>query len=275
MGTDVGVAVELGIAEVEGFRIGYHRSGEGPPLVLLHGAWSDGREWRLQLDSLSDEYTVVAWDAPGCGRSSDPPETFSLADYADVTAGLLHALDLNRPHLLGLSFGGSLAIEVAHRHPEAIRSLVLVSAYAGWAGSLPPDVIEARVAKVLAEADQPPETWARSYLPGFFAGPVTPGLEEEMLGIMNEVRAAGIKPMVHALAEADLRDALGDIAVPALLLYGEQDSRAPLAVARAIERAIPGAQLVVIPGVGHVVNLEAPAAFDREVRRFLNQTRAP
>jgi pimeloyl-ACP methyl ester carboxylesterase len=260
----------LGIAEVEGFQIGYRRSGDGPALVLLHGAWSDSREWRLQLESLSDEFTVVAWDAPGCDRSSDPPETFSLADYADVVAGLVRAIGLDRPHLLGLSFGGSLAIEVAHRHPTAIRSLVLVSAYAGWAGSLSPEVIEARVAKVLAEADQPPETWVRSYLPGFFAGPVAPGLEEEMLGIMLDVRPAGIKPMVHALAAADLRDALGDIAVPTLLLYGELDSRAPLAVAHEIERAVPGAQLAVIPGVGHVVNLEAPATFDREVRRFLH-----
>ena len=260
----------LGIAEVEGFQIGYRRSGDGPALVLLHGAWSDSREWRLQLESLSDEFTVVAWDAPGCGRSSDPPETFSLAEYADVVVGLVRALGLDRPHLLGLSFGGSLAIEVAHRHPTAIRSLVLVSAYAGWAGSLSPEVIEARVAKVLAEADQPPETWVRSYLPGFFAGPVAPELEEEMLGIMLDVRPAGIKPMVHALAAADLSDALGDIVVPSLLLYGELDSRAPLAVAHEIERAIPGSELAVIPGVGHVVNLEAPATFDREVRRFLH-----
>ncbi len=265
--------MELGIAEVDGFQIGYRQSGDGPPLVLLHGAWSDGREWRLQLESLSDEFTVVAWDAPGCGRSSDPPERFSLADYADAVAGLVGSLDLDRPHLLGLSFGGSLAIEVAHRHPAAVRSLILVSAYAGWAGSLSPEVIEARVAKVLAEADQPPETWVRSYLPGFFAGPVAPELEEEMLGIMLDVRPAGILPMIHAMAAADLRPVLGDVAVPTLLLYGELDSRAPLAVAHEIERAVPGAQLAVIPGVGHVVNLEAPAIFDREVRRFLHGVR--
>lgn len=261
--------MDEGSAEVGGLRIGYQRSGEGPALVLLHGAWSDSREWRLQLESLSDEFTVVAWDAPGCGRSSDPPGTFSLSDYADAVAGLMGVLGMERPHLLGLSFGGSLAIELAHRHPTAIRSLVLVSAYAGWAGSLSPDVVEARVAKVLAEADQPPETWVRSYLPGFFAGRVAPGLEEELVGIMLEVRPAGIKPMVRALAAADLRDALGDIAVPTLLLYGELDSRAPLSVAHEIERAIPGAELTVIPGAGHVLNLEAPAAFDREVRRFL------
>lgn len=70
--------------EVEGLRIAYERAGEGSPLVLLHGYVGDGRAtWRCQIAELSDEFTVVAWDAPGSGRSSDPPESFRLPDYAD------------------------------------------------------------------------------------------------------------------------------------------------------------------------------------------------
>jgi len=266
----VGVVVEHRVAEVEGCRIGYHRAGDGPPLLLLHGAWSDGREWRLQLEALCDEFTVVAWDAPGCGRSSEPPEDFSIADYADAVAGLIRALDLAPTHLVGLSFGGGLAIEVAHRHPEIIRSLVLASAYAGWAGSLPRDVVEARVAKVMAEADQPPATWIGSYLPGFFATDVSPALVEEMLHIMGDVRPEGIKPMINAFAAADLRGVLAEITAPTLLLYGERDERAPLPVAEALNRGIPGSELVVVPGVGHVLNIEAADAFNAEVRRFLH-----
>ena len=68
--------------KIGGLRIAFERKGKGTPLVLLHGAVSNSREWRRQLDELSDEFTVVAWDAPGCGRSSDPPETFRLPDYA-------------------------------------------------------------------------------------------------------------------------------------------------------------------------------------------------
>lgn len=264
-----GVAVELGMTEVEGFRIGYRRAGEGPGLLLLHGGWSDSREWRRQLEGLSDEFSVVAWDAPGCGRSSDPPEVFSLADYADVVAGLIRVLGLGRPHLVGLSFGGGLAIEVVHRHPEAIRSLVLASAYAGWAGSLPPDVVEERLAAVLAGAEQPPDAWVPSFLSGVFAGSVAPQLVDEVTGIMTEARAAGVRPMVTAFAEADLRGALGEIAVPTLLLHGERDDRAPLPVAHEINRGIPGSRLVVVPGAGHLLNLEASEAFNREIRRFL------
>lgn len=261
--------IEVGRVDVDGRTLAYRHAGDGPPLLLLHGAWSDGREWRLQLESLADDFTVIAWDAPGCGGSFDPPASFRLPDYADAVAALVDTLGLACPHMLGLSFGGGLALEVYRRHPELPRSLVLVSAYAGWAGSLPADVVAERVRRVLDEADRPPEEWIASYLPGFFAGPVDPALVDEMLRIMGDARAAGIKPMVHAFAEADLRGMLADISVPTLLLYGELDERAPRAVADALHAGIPGSELVFIPGVGHACNLEAPEAFDAVVRRFL------
>src|SRR5919198_4538341 len=85
--------------EVRGHRIAYRRKGEGPALVLLHGWPVDSREWRRQLDGLSDEFTVVAWDAPGAGASSDPPETFRLSDWADCLAAFIATLGLERPHV--------------------------------------------------------------------------------------------------------------------------------------------------------------------------------
>src|SRR5215467_2080245 len=127
--------------EVKGLRIAYERTGEGPPLLLLHGGLSDSREWRRQLDALSDEFTVVAWDAPGCGQSSDPPEDFRLPAYAECLAAFIDALCLGHPHVLGLSFGGGLALELYRRHPALPHTLILASAYAGWAGSLPADVV--------------------------------------------------------------------------------------------------------------------------------------
>jgi pimeloyl-ACP methyl ester carboxylesterase len=72
--------------EVGGLRVAYRRAGQGPALVLVHGGLGDSRDWRRQLDGLSDQFTVVAWDAPGCGGSSDPPGTFRLPDYADMEA---------------------------------------------------------------------------------------------------------------------------------------------------------------------------------------------
>jgi pimeloyl-ACP methyl ester carboxylesterase len=123
--------------EVRGHRIAYEKKGEGLPLVLLHGWPMDGREWRRQIDGVSDEFTVVAWNAPGAGRSSDPPETFRLPDWADCLAAFIEALGLGRSHVGGVSWGGGLALELYRRHPGVVRTLILPSSYAGWAGSLP------------------------------------------------------------------------------------------------------------------------------------------
>lgn len=260
--------------EVGGLRVTYRRAGRGPGLVLLHGGLGDSREWRRQLDGLADEFTVVAWDAPGCGGSSDPPATYRLPDYADCLAGFIGALDLGRPHVGGLSWGGGLALELYRRHPGLPRSLVLASAYAGWAGSLPAEVVQERLEQVLREADLPPAQWVRGYLPGLFTESAPPELLEEALAMMLDVRPAGMLPMVLGFAEADLRDVLPRIQVPTLLLYGDADRRSPLeTIARDLHAAIPASTLVVLPGVGHQCDMEAPERFNAEVRGFLRSVR--
>jgi len=256
--------------EVGGLRVAYRRAGQGPPLVLLHGGLSDSREWRRQLEGLADEFTVLAWDAPGCGGSSDPPESFRLPDYADCLAGLIHALGLGRPHVGGLSWGGGLALELYRRHPRLPRSLVLASAYAGWAGSLPPEVVAERVKRALGEAELPPEQWVGGYLPGLFTDSAPVEVVEEARAMMLDVRPAGMRPMAQAFAEADLREVLPRIQVPTLLLYGDADQRSPLeGVAHDLHAKIPGSRLVVLPGVGHQCDMEAPDRFNAEVRSFL------
>lgn len=255
--------------EVDGLRVAYRRRGQGPPLVLLHGGVSDSRVWRAQLDDLADELTVVAWDAPGCGGSADPPETFRLPDYADCLAGFVDALGLGRPHVLGHSWGAGLALELYRRHPTVPATLVLVGGYAGWAGSLPSDEVTRRLAFALEVADRLPGRWDPTTMPGLFSPVLSAEREGELVTIMSEIRPAGTRTMAHAFAEADLRDVLGRIDVPTLLLHGEDDERAPWDVADALHRAIPGSTLVVMPGLGHESYIESPETVNGEVRRFL------
>ena len=99
-------------------RIAYERVGEGPPLVFVHGAAEDGRVWQPQLAALADEFTVVAWDEPGAGRSSDLPADFGLADYADCLAALIEALELGPAHVAGLSWGGTVVQELYRHRPD-------------------------------------------------------------------------------------------------------------------------------------------------------------
>ena len=250
-------------------RVASVTAGEGPPLVLLHGAWCDGRAWRRQLDGLGRDFAVTAWDAPGCGRSSDPPAEWRMPQYADCLAAWLAALGIDRPHVLGLSWGGVLALELYRRHPDLPGSLVLASTYAGWAGSLPREDVRERLERGLRELERPPEQWVAGYLPGLLTEAAPVALVDEIVAMMCDLRPDGTRTMLHAVAEADLRDVLPRIRVPTLLLYGERDRRSPLAVAEALHASIPDSRLVVLPGVGHRANVERPDEWDAAVRAFL------
>jgi pimeloyl-ACP methyl ester carboxylesterase len=250
-----------------GLEIAYQRVGAGPPLVLVHGAAEDGRAWQPQLAALGDEFTVVAWDEPGAGRSSDVPADFGLADYANCLATLIEALALGPAHVAGLSWGGTVAQELYRLHPGLVATLILADAYAGWKGSLGEEEVRARVAGASRMLAAPAKEFDPT-LPGLFAAepPV------EFVSLLNEVAAAvrpeSLRTQLFLMAETDQRDLLPQIAVPTLLIWGELDARSPLSVARQFEHAIPDTQLVVIPGCGHVSNLEQPEQFNEALREF-------
>src|SRR6516164_3151164 len=177
-------------AETHVGTVAYRRAGAGASLMLLHGGLSDGRSWTPQLESLAQEYDVIAWDAPGCGGSADPAADLRLADYADAVAALVRTLGVGPVHLAGHSFGAGLAIDVYGRHRQLVRSLVLSGAYAGWQGSLPPAEVEARLDQALTELDRPPAEWADSYLAGFFGHSVPQETVEAARAMMLDVRPA-------------------------------------------------------------------------------------
>lgn len=268
--------VTLDHVEVDGRRIAFRRAGAGPVVVLLHGFVGDGlTTWSHQLEALSEDYTVLAWDAPGAGGSPDPPGWFRVSDYADCLAGFLRALGVHRAHVAGLSFGGAVALDLAERYPYLVTSLVLAGAYAGWRGSLEPDEVEDRLRYSLMAAELPPEEFVRAMLPSMFAGDPPEKTLAEFTASMLGFSPAGFRTMAQASAEADLSAGLAAITAPTLLLYGDRDERASLRVANKLLAAIPDSRLVVLPGVGHVSSAEAPAAFTREVRRFLDDELAP
>ena len=118
------------VVHTNGVEVAYERAGDGPPIVFVHGATSDSRMWQPQLAALTDEFTVVAWDEPGAGRSSDVPPGFGLTDYADCLAALIE-VGLGPAHVAGLSWGGTVALELYRRHREFVASLILADTYAG------------------------------------------------------------------------------------------------------------------------------------------------
>lgn len=258
----------MNVVQSGGLEIEYERAGTGPPLVFVHGAAEDSRVWQPQLSAFADKFTVVAWDEPGAGRSSDVPTDFGLSDYANCLAALIEAVALGPANVAGLSWGGTLALELYRLRPDLVATLILVDSYAGWKGSLSQEEVDARVEGVRRMLAAPPEEFDPT-LPGLFATGPPPEFVPLLADMAADVRPESLRAELLALAEADQRDLLPHIAVPTLLIWGEQDVRSPLSVAHQFEQAIPKSQLVVIPGAGHVSNLECPGEFNRALREFL------
>jgi pimeloyl-ACP methyl ester carboxylesterase len=252
--------------EADGVRIAYARVGKGWPLVFLHGAAEDGRIWQPQLTGLADEFTVVAWDEPGSGQSSNSPEGFGLASLADRLATVIESLELGPAHVAGQSWGGTVALELYRRHPGLVATLILIDTYAGWKGSLSAEEIGTRVAHTQQMLASTGDVDVR--LPGLFADDPPAKLEPLLAAIAADVRPGTVAHHVDIMAETDLSDLLPQISVPALLIWGRCDSRSPLSIARQFEEAIPNATLVTIEGAGHMSALERPEPVNRAVREF-------
>ena len=253
--------------DAAGLEIAYERVGAGPLLVLVHGAAEDGRTWQRQLAVLADEFTVVAWDEPGAGRSCDLPEGMTLAGFADGLAALVGSLHLGPARVAGLSWGGTVALEMYRRHPGLVAALIMIDTYAGWKGSLPAEEVRARVVGARRMLDAPAEDFDPT-LPGLFAGEPPPDLLH-LLAVMAEgVRPATLACELDIMADTDLSDLLPQVGVPTLLVWGDSDLRSPLRVARQFHEAIPDSHLVVIEGAGHLSHLEQPDQVNHALREF-------
>jgi pimeloyl-ACP methyl ester carboxylesterase len=256
--------------EVEGLTVAYHRAGRGPVVLLVHGFVGDAAStWSHQIDALAGDHTVVAPDLPGAGRSSDPPDGFTVADYADCLAAFLRRIGVGHAHVVGLSFGGTVALSFAARHRSLPRSLALLGSYAGWRGSLPAADVDARLAACLRFSELAPEEFAAALLPSMFSPQASASAVGAFRAAVARFHPDGFRAMARASAEADLTGDLAGIAVPVLLLWGDQDVRSPVAVGRQLQAGLRSARLEVLPGVGHVSSVEAPEEVNSRLMEFL------
>lgn len=254
--------------EVHGLSIGYRAAGEGLPLILLHGFLCDSRCWRTQLDGLSNQFRVIAWDAPGAGASSDPPERFTITDWAQCLVGFLEALSLGPAYIVGLSWGGMLAQELYRMHPAKVRGLILCDTYAGWKGSLGAEAAEKRLERCMNDSTLPGEELARRWAPEMFTEAASEQLLHEMSAIFSDFHPHGFRLMAKSLADTDTSEQLSGIDVPTLLIWGDDDRRSDISIAEQFRDAIPNSDLAVIPNAGHVSNMEQPDVFNSYLRRF-------
>ncbi len=257
-----------GHVTVNGLRIAYDRAGQGPPLVLLHGIGANASAWRTQLAGLSDAFDVIAWDAPGYGRSSDPPEDWPMAKYADYLAGFLDGLGIAKTHLLGQSWGGVLAQEFYRNHADRVSSLILSDTTLG--GDVTRDDGETRLqARLRALETMTPAEYARARAPQLLAPDPPADVLREVEAMVAQIHPLGFHSAAIALAHADVRAVLPRIGVPTLVLCGEQDRVTSPTIGTRLIGEIPDAHMVIFPGVGHLNNMEQPDHYNATVREFL------
>lgn len=253
---------------IKGLSIAYTKTGSGPPIVLLHGFTQDSRIWKLQIESLSKNFTVIAWDAPGAGLSGDPTEKFTIDDWADCLANLLDSIGIKKVHILGLSWGGLLAQEFYKRYPDRVISLILCDTTIGWTGALSDSVARELLAACIHNSFLPRQDFVLKYLPGMFSDSVPSAIKNELSRIMSDTHPVGFRLMATAVATADTRALLPTIKTPTLLIWGESDKRSPLSAAYQMRDVIHGAKLEIISGAGHVSNMEKPIQFNKAVKDF-------
>ncbi|MFM7044141.1 MAG: alpha/beta fold hydrolase [Ilumatobacteraceae bacterium] len=260
------MAVPAAIRERSAGGFGWRESGtggagnadDGATMVLLHGLMGSRLSWEPQLAALGAACRVVAWDAPGYGMSVPLAGHADFAAFADAVARLLDVLDVERAHLVGLSFGGMIAQYVARRHPSRLATLSLLSTSPkfGLDGTSPDAWRRSRLAAL--DAGERPVDLA----PRVLASIAGPGIGEEALA--GQVAAAALVPSsalrvaVDVLVTHDSRPWLGELAAPTVVLVGEADRETPVDYAQAIASSVSGASLHVIAGAGHLLNVEAP-----------------
>jgi pimeloyl-ACP methyl ester carboxylesterase len=189
---------------------------------------------------------------------------------------LLDALAVEEAHIVGLSWGGLVAQAFYGLYPSGVTSLVLSDTYAGWKGSLPPDVVEKRLTRCLSESELSPAELVARWVPmEFFTETASDDLTKAMSGIVSGFHPLRFRLMARSLAENDTTSLLPAIDVPTLLLWGEVDRRSPIDVAERFPNAIPNAELRIVPAARHVSNMEQPDAFSAHVRRFLLSSSHP
>jgi pimeloyl-ACP methyl ester carboxylesterase len=255
--------------EVDGLRVRYRIRGEGPPLLLVQGIGASVELWG-PLPELLDGFTTIAFDHPGAGLSDTPPQFVPMRQFARVAAEALAHLGYDEADVLGFSFGGMVAQELAHAFPELVRRLVLVATSCGWGG------VPAGPAALAAIA-----TPYRYYSPSYFqlVAPVLYGGTGDVARLQEQADVRRRHPpsvrgyytqLLAAWSWSSLRW-VNELSCPTLVLCGSDDPITPVVNSHILARELSHGELVEFPQGGHLFHVESAAEVAPRVLEFLTR----
>jgi pimeloyl-ACP methyl ester carboxylesterase len=251
-----------------GVDLAYDVRGEGPLVLLLHAFPFDRRMWQDTAEALAARHRVATLDFRGFGESSLGAPPPSLEDLAEDVASLLDTLGAPMATLAGLSMGGYVALAFARRHPARLAALALCDTRAGADGEAARQARQDGIRKL--EADGVAE-----FLDGMPLRLLSRGASDLLrrrVRLLSEQRPHALIAALAAMRDRPDRTAeLAEIRCPTLVLVGAEDTVTPPSEAETMAQAIPGSRLAVLPGAGHLSNLEVPAAFEAALTQFLDE----
>ena len=257
-------------ANTNGIEINYEIYGDsGPWVVLSHSLACDLHMWDAQIDLLKDRFRVLAFDTRGHGKSDAPSGAYTLEQLVEDARGLMDAVDVEKPHWVGLSMGGMIGQMFELTYPGTFRSMVLCDTSSRIPAELAP-VWAARVDTVnekgmAAVVDGTLERW--------FTEPFRQSrrdVTDIVAKMIVETKVEGYAGCCQAIPKLDCTDRLHAVGCPVQIIVGEQDAGTPVAMSEAIHSAIAGSELVIIAQASHLSNLEQPEKFNAALDRFLS-----
>lgn len=251
--------------------------GAGEPVVFLHGFLFDGRQF-AQVEALREDYRCITIDFRGQGRSGPARGGFQIEQQAADVLEVLRQLEVDRVHLVGLSMGGFVAMRLAARNPERIRSLTLVNTSAAphARSKFPKQLALAAVARVTGVSPPPimAGTESEMYGEAFRHDPATAEVRDEWRARWARAdRAALVGTLLGFMIRPDMRPELPGITAPTLIIAGAADASLPPRYSHEMHELIPSSRLVEVPRAGHSSPVEAPEQVTQALREFLASTR--
>jgi pimeloyl-ACP methyl ester carboxylesterase len=252
---------------VQGITLHYEEAGAGEPLLFIHGLGSSGRDWEMQIPFFAQNYRVVVFDLRGHGKSDKPRGLYTMSQFAADAAGLMQALGIAPAHVVGISLGGMIALQLAVDRPDMVKSLVIVNSGPEF------------VARTLKERVAVLQRFLIVRLVGMrkmgeiLAARLFPKPEQQALRAMLVERWAANDPRAYrdamrAIVGWSVADRLGEIAVPTLVVAADQDYT-PVSAKQAYVAKMPRAELAVIHDARHALPVERPDEFNAVVAAFL------
>jgi 3-oxoadipate enol-lactonase len=236
-------------------------AGRGPLVLFLHGIGGNRNHWQHQLAFFSQSgFKAAAWDARGYGDSDDYQGALQFEDFTSDVLRTIDFLNEEQVHLVGLSMGGRIARNFALAHPRRVRTLTLANTSPGFDALSPEEVL-----KFVEEREHRSAESAVRLL----SSRARPGAHAALLASFHALRNDSYRKTLEASVAQDRAAPLEKLAVPTLVITGDEDRVYPPELAERMARRIPGAKLVVIADCGHLSNLEQPERFNEVLLDFL------